>query len=793
MATEGVRFDDESGVFASNCFPVRSIFGHGYDGGGAWLIAHRAEQRRRFKAVLCTKPRTYSRIREERKKTERLGTTLDGQRFDEDEAEEEEAATLDGFFLMKQCCVEDPSDLCSINIAGKELSEVKEDDFSLFDNVAYVNAGENYLPFEAFRGFPIIRELEMPLNGLRSLKIDVTDYPYLELLDLSYNNLSSEDVLALGLLQNLRVLHLSGNNFKTLPADMSLPYIPDPKQKTRYQRYTKLEVLMLDDNKLSDVSVFAALAGLQKLHHLNMEKNQIAYVPQLKSVEGKVVTQEVTIPEKKSKSSARGGRSSRRSKSRTSNSAHSTNADVQRAGTPEVKVSFEVKAEAVKEVSHLTKVKEEEEEETCEEKPKMEADPVLDNMTTEEKDLLNDDLSLNIGDLTARLAITRMNELNDEGETTQRAEDQQASQCPFPELRYLSLAHNQISDEDALLAVAAWPMLVELVLHNNPLTTNHSGNPPLLKRFLHDRLGIKLVRKEEPSLVKPHVEVHSHKHRTVSGSVPKVPKPSIEDRLMLEAPPKPALQQPEQGERTLSGLDQQKPLPPISSRVPKEGPQPSPRFDAWTEDKTDTTKNEDAFFMTQVEDQEEEQKTAPEEETEKRPRRKSGKTTDRYRGYEELLDIDSDEEEGDIPKDIQGNVRALKYALTHQLVYRDPTIHLDKVKRPVQEYRRVPVPPAKPKTRTEKVDEVLENLRTRTTVDEASLVDVLGHQKQYRKQFPEAQSLLHQIQRRYNVVRVSSMKEAREARKHLQGAADEVGKANKHLTSLKKKGVKVCE
>ena len=51
---------------------------------------------------------------------------------------------------MKHCCVEDPSDLCSVNIAGKELSEVKEEDFALFDNVAYVNAAENYLPFGKF-------------------------------------------------------------------------------------------------------------------------------------------------------------------------------------------------------------------------------------------------------------------------------------------------------------------------------------------------------------------------------------------------------------------------------------------------------------------------------------------------------------------------------------------------------------------------------------------------------------------------------------------------------------------
>ena len=52
----------------------------------------------------------------------------------------------------------------------------------------------------------------------------------------------------------------------------------------------------------------------------------------------------------------------------------------------------------------------------------------------------------------------------------------------------------QISEEEGLLAVAAWPSLSELVLHNNPLTLQTSGDPPLLKRYLHDRLGIHLQR-----------------------------------------------------------------------------------------------------------------------------------------------------------------------------------------------------------------------------------------------------------------------------------------------------------
>ena len=72
-----------------------------FTGDGAWLVAHRAEQRRRFKAILCTKPKTYARIKEERKRAERQGTTIMDQNVDEEEDEEEkEAPVLDGFFLV---------------------------------------------------------------------------------------------------------------------------------------------------------------------------------------------------------------------------------------------------------------------------------------------------------------------------------------------------------------------------------------------------------------------------------------------------------------------------------------------------------------------------------------------------------------------------------------------------------------------------------------------------------------------------------------------------------------------
>lgn len=65
-------------------------------------MAQRAEQRRRFKAVLCTKPRTYSRLKGERKRAEKHGqmAALAAQSFVEEELEE--APVLDGFFLVSK-------------------------------------------------------------------------------------------------------------------------------------------------------------------------------------------------------------------------------------------------------------------------------------------------------------------------------------------------------------------------------------------------------------------------------------------------------------------------------------------------------------------------------------------------------------------------------------------------------------------------------------------------------------------------------------------------------------------
>lgn len=157
--------------------------------GGEWISAYQTEQKKRLRAVLSTSAR----------ETKSAGTV--NPPANTREVSGALKKILDGFFLLKHCYVEDPSDLCVCNISGVGLRSVsieikslgaptlkakayfkinyhvhcllfpygralqtserkcsyclkcgysflqyKEEDFALFDNVIYINAAENQLP-----------------------------------------------------------------------------------------------------------------------------------------------------------------------------------------------------------------------------------------------------------------------------------------------------------------------------------------------------------------------------------------------------------------------------------------------------------------------------------------------------------------------------------------------------------------------------------------------------------------------------------------------------------------------
>ncbi|XP_078612870.1 X-ray radiation resistance-associated protein 1-like [Branchiostoma floridae x Branchiostoma japonicum] len=773
MAAAGVyKLDDgKSTPNITSCFPVRGVLAKQAEEAGAWLLAKREEEQRRFKAVLCARPRDLQQIRSELRRTNTLSETPGyGSRFTGSQVEDR-VGLLDGFFLMRVHCVDDPSDLCAINISDKELFRAKEVDFQLFDNVAYINAGENTLPFEIFRYFPLVRELELPVNDITNINVNFGDFQHLEVLDLSYNSISEESILSLGFLPRLKVLHLTGNHLKSLPPEMARPHIEpdDLLEENPVWRFAALEILFLDDNKLTELQTFASLAGLKKLKHLHMDHNQVYSIPHLRAMEGGLL-ESPSFPPQSRESRNPAGQSPIKTPQLSKENLHDGTADVGTGITPEIPSNLEAVME-------------------------------------EDRD-------------------------SSEGDDSQM--DPEAAPPPFPELRYLSIANNMITEEEDLIALAAWPLLSEVVIHSNPLTTRHSGDPPLLKRFLTDRLGINMVRLKPGELQKPPVVVEQMPKRTVKERVRKVPKLPLYP--MLEGPPASAytlslptatdmgtstppsshmtstggtVPRPDVGGIERAQTFPSRPLPPISSSQP-ERPRTEPsgfpepdsddsmpglrRADAWEhlepqdsgtrEGKRQPTDDSEPIFLTQIDDQSEEVKedvsqekkeAAPEERRRRKHKKKKEKIPEKYRGYEILLDADGDVGTN-VPTDINGTVRALEYALKHPLVFRDTAVDLSTVQKPFQPAKKTRAMPPAPtrERRIEKLDRMLDQMKDEITVIETSLASALKDKKKFKREFPEAAQLLGEVQAKYNTVRAQSMQEHKRVQEEVRQTVQEI-------------------
>ncbi|XP_071489518.1 X-ray radiation resistance-associated protein 1-like [Diadema antillarum] len=768
----GVKLDDGSGHFISNCFPVRHAFGSA-NSAGAWLVAHRTDQIRQFLGPQ-SEPKTYAQLKYERKQKEKQERLLqEGGSLQDEEEESTTPGVLDGFFLLKHCCIEDPTDLCSVNIAGQDLTDAKEEDFELFTNVAYINAGENLLPFGAFNRFPIVRELELPLNGLRGIDIEYGHFPYLEVLDLSHNNLSKDDVSSLGLLASLKVLYLTGNQLRSLPAEMGKPHKVQisEMESSRIPRFSKLEILHIDDNLLHDLAIFASLAGLRKLRQLNLDKNDIVSVPHLKPIRGRLVAIKSLSDAKSSSAKRRRPKSAGKGKKKGGARADKAEASGSEGSvTPE---GSEIgKANLVDSSNVLADIE-------------------------EEGDLF---------DTSHIMDGTDMDQLSP----------------PFPELTYLSLAHNKIADEEGLLAVAAWPMLQELIIHDNPLTTQNSGDPPLLNRYLSKRLGIQMVRKKPCMVPKPPVKVPKKPHRKVAEIVPPIPKKPLQ--LMLEAASpdsKPALPQSSESQTPPPVRSKRisedeltrpasEPLPPILPTQSRSGPfgdgddedreeeERLERTKSWTERSFGGSEDEEEpkaekkgkdkaadepVFLTQVDEHPDDEPAPPEPPKQHQPKppteartpvekpRTSKKRVDsaaysmgvpdKFKGYEMFYDAPDDPEVYTAP-DIQSNLRSLRLALKHSTVYADNKVDLSRLQKPFHAYQKTKVP-SKPhhKSKAERLGDILDVMNQRETYVESNLADILADKEKMRE-FPQVAKLLQEIQSKYSDVRNASMKERQE-------------------------------
>ncbi|XP_065142917.1 X-ray radiation resistance-associated protein 1 isoform X2 [Paramisgurnus dabryanus] len=639
MTGLGIYKLDNGESYPSQCFPIRSFFYPSNKGAGHWLVAHRNT----LEARISKKTKVLHVELHSGKRTKTAGNILDAE------------------LLVTLHCVDKPSDLCSVNISDQGLQKVRLEGLEEFDNIAYINASDNHLTLEPFSKFPALRELELSLNSLHTVEIHAEDFQKLEVLDLSFNSITGESMLNLGLLPHLKVLHLTGNHLQMLPLDMAGPCTcPEEHTHQCVLLFQTLEVLMLEDNRLTSPGVFMSLANLKRLQHLNLQGNFISGVPFLKQMAPLQDAQKTL-------------------------KTHST---MQRTGNP----------------------------------------------------LLFQDVTINDASET----------LSQQKSTTGTSK-RKDHECPedfgqhFPELRHLNLAKNQIAEEEALLPVALFPKLNELVIHSNPLTTQRCGDPPMLTSFLQEQLGIKIRRKKSSDL-KQRISPTVSPKRKVKTRIPRVPD-NVKDRTL-----------------------------PIEYRL-KSGFSSSSKRSIEEEDDiaighehfdnasiaSERNRNEETFFVTEIDVPYESDHQKIQEDEKRMVKKHSKVFPEKLAGYEILFDEESEPEMPEI-SGIQHAVRTLEHTLKNLLVYRDSKANLDRPQKPYTEREKKirNLPPLGPKkSKGEKVEEILTQMKETKTTSKVPLVNVLSGGKNICKEdYEEALTLLKDMQRRYKMAHRESMEQA---------------------------------
>ncbi|XP_036362238.1 uncharacterized protein LOC115216585 isoform X3 [Octopus sinensis] len=199
----------ESRVYLGNYFPIR--LRNGVISYGAWLQSYKAEQLRRLNTVLKTKIMSNEEIKERLKQhTQRKSPKGIWQKS---------SFLFDTPYILKHCKVTDPEELFSLKISNQGLNLANSEDFHFFTNLEVIDAEDNSLKLEAFKSFSRLIQLKLPLNKLTDLSVNFGEFPHLQYLDLSYNNLTGDCFKSLGLMPNLQYLNLGNNDISYLPAD----------------------------------------------------------------------------------------------------------------------------------------------------------------------------------------------------------------------------------------------------------------------------------------------------------------------------------------------------------------------------------------------------------------------------------------------------------------------------------------------------------------------------------------------------------------------------------------------
>ncbi|XP_030603145.1 X-ray radiation resistance-associated protein 1 isoform X2 [Archocentrus centrarchus] len=552
------------------CFPAGTLPHRRREGAAHWLVAYREAEEQKYRNLRRRIKETYKKRESELAKTSH-------------------PVTLDRAFLLQLHHVAKPSELCSLEISEQKLNSVKPEDLEVFDNVAFIDASINSLSLGSFSSFVSLRELNLSLNGVCNMTFDAADFPHLEVLDLSYNRLSPDAIVSLGRLPRLKILHLTANQLQRLPPNLGSSN-QDPAQQPAKEEQTyfrALEVLMLDDNKLSS-GVFNSLRNLKRLKHLSLQANRISEIPFMQLVgyskSGQIPTKEQAEEE--------------------AGEAHTQSEPTDRY--------------LISEIFHRDNW-----EQNCNE-----------------------------------------------------------SSLPLPELQYLNLADNKIAKEEALLAATLFPVLREIDIQFNPITTQRRGDPPLLA-YLQERLGITIKQKKTHADVKRPLKVSAELKWKVEENIPKASR-----KLVL------------MNAQTQAGRNEGK----------------KSRSNAFH-------KNRKPFFLTQAADGPEFEFRLLSEHKETAENKERNNANPEQ--CDRLMDAEPNPHVLKPNAGIQTAVRMLERTLKNLNVYRDPKPKLDSIQTPYREREKriKELPLLKPmKQPNERVDDMMKEIRESKAIKVVALV-----------------------------------------------------------------------
>lgn len=781
------KLQENNTTFVSNAFPLRRFVRSNLDHEQAWIAAYKTESKKYFEAVL-----TNQKLDDiEREQYDREKNSVPKRRilkhvnFPENKAARS-LNQLDGFYLMQLCCVDDPLDLCSVDISAKNLKNIKEEDMGLFENITDINANENNLNFEAFRSFQNLKNLLLACNNIKTIRLKHEEFNSLESLDLSYNNMNPNDISHLGVLKNLKMLKLTGNNLTYLPDTFTKLYVKSKdNKKIVSEKFPSLEELYLDHNKLKEENSFDVLAVLKKLRILFMNSNCLTCVPSLKIFRDNHVVQEFNKSYHKRKAKKYSDLKSRRTSFNSGADNNKLNETMVKDLTVERSNSeMNMHSSNILRNSFII----EEDEEAVAAADEAEVNENLEHLT--------DVKSSRGAESPVKKVAPNQSEL---AEMMEKSFD-----LPFSELVYINLADNQIQEEDDLISLVSWPLLNEIIIYGNPIVYNNVGHPPLLKQYLIDRLGINLQRTRPLKALKTPILLPQRDHRIIEDQVPKIPKMPVEMRMLTYYTDSDSdsrrthlssnstssnfeesfVNSNNKYNKSNSSGDSKnhvyKPFKPTqeSNKQPRDSEESydneydetTDYYDCQTNQTND--KNYNSFFMTQV-DQEEALQTQKRVNETKPVIKKQVSTSsltslssagssrsERFHNYELLLHIEN-EHEIKVPKDVSGSVRVLKQMLNNPLVFREPCRELDKkqnaYKSMTKNTPKVPVKSKHLQPKLTQVNEIVDEIRDRKHVVETSLIEALSSRDDAAHE--ESKRLFCEAQDKYDKIKKESLKD----------------------------------